>query len=212
MKQSTIQLIHDMIATTPSLLPKLAEIEAAAQMLCDCFAGGNSVYVCGNGGSASDSEHIVGEFVKSFRKPRPLPAAFREKYLAAFPGEEEFLDKTQIGFPAHSLVAQCGIITAVLNDLGGENVYSQQTYAYVKENDIFIGISTSGNSKAVFNAAKIAKIKGAKILTLTGCGGGKISTVADIALKSNECETYLIQQEHIAMYHALCAAVEEELV
>ena len=212
MKQATLQLIHNMIAKTPSLLPKLPEIENAAQMLCDCFAAGNSVYVCGNGGSASDSEHIVGEFVKAFRKPRPLPMEFRKKYLAMFPGEEAFLDKTQVGFPAHSLVSQCGIITAVLNDLGGENVYSQQAYAYVNEGDIFIGISTSGNSAAVFNAVKIAKAKGGKILTLTGCGGGKISTIADVALKSNECETYLIQQEHIAMYHALCAAVEEELV
>ena len=212
MKEATIQLIHDMIAKTPSLLPKLPEIEQAAQMLCDCFENGNSVYVCGNGGSASDSEHIVGEFVKAFRKPRPLPVEFREKYLAAFPGEEDFLDHTQVGFHAHSLVSQCGIMTAVLNDLGGENVYSQQAYAYVNEGDIFIGISTSGNSMAVCNAAKIAKVKGGKVLSMTGCGGGALSKLADIALRSNECETYLIQQEHIAMYHALCAAVEEELV
>ena len=137
---------------------------------------------------------------------------FREKYLAMFPGEEEFLDRTQVGFPAHSLVSQCGIMTAVLNDLGGENVYSQQAYAYINAGDIFIGISTSGNSNAVCNAAKIAKVKGAKVLSMTGCGGGNLSKLADIALRSNECETYLIQQEHIAMYHALCAAVEVELI
>lgn len=190
----------------------MPEIEKVTQMLCDCFSNGNSVYICGNGGSASDSEHIVGEFVKSFRKPRLLPKEFREKYLAVFPNEEDFLDKTQVGFLAHSLVSQSAIMSAVLNDLGGENVYSQQAYAYVKENDVFIGISTSGNSKAVCNAAKIAKIKGAKVISMTGCSGGKLSLVSDVTLRSNDSETYLVQQEHLAMYHAICAAVEEELI
>jgi len=212
MKKSTYLLIDEIIDKSGLGAEYKPAIENATKVVCDSFRAGHRLYVCGNGGSASDSEHIVGEFAKSFRKKRPVDKAFSEKFLQLFPDDEDLMKKTETGLPAFSLVSQSGIMTAVNNDIGGDYVFSQQAYAYVNAGDVFIGISTSGNSVPVCNAAKIAKVKGAKVIALVGKTGGALKKLADVCVCSGKQETYLVQQEHIVMYHAICAATEEELI
>ena len=212
MKDSTLALIDEILENSGLKGKYKEEIVVATETVCKAFQNGNSLYVCGNGGSAADSEHIVGELVKSFKKKRPVEKTFAEKFLESFPEDGELMKKTETGLPAFSLVSQSGIMTAVNNDIGGDYVFSQQAYAYVNAGDVFIGISTSGNSVPVCNAAKIAKVKGAKIIALVGKTGGDLKKLADICVLSEKHETYLIQQEHIVIYHAICAAVEEELI
>ncbi len=212
MKETTVKLIYEMLEKSGMGNNYASEIISATKTVCEAFRSGHRLYACGNGGSASDAEHIVGEFAKSFKKKRPVDKAFEEKFLVVFPGDGEIVKKTETGLPAFSLVSQSGIMTAVNNDIGGDYVFSQQAYAYINEGDIFVGISTSGNSAPVCNAAKIAKVKGAKVIAFVGKSGGKLKELADVCLLSKKDETYLIQQEHIVMYHAVCAAVEEELI
>lgn len=212
MRDSTFTLIDEILENSGLKGKYKEEIVAATEEICKAFQNGNRLYVCGNGGSAADSEHIVGEFAKSFKKKRPVDDAFADKFLKMFPEDGELIKLTDTGFPAFSLVSQSGITTAVNNDIGGDYVFSQQAYAYVREGDIFIGISTSGNSVPVCNAAKIAKVKGAKVIALVGKTGGALKKLADVCVLSEKKETYLVQQEHIVIYHAICAAVEEELI
>jgi len=212
MKDSTFTLISEILDNSGLKDKYKEEIIFATETICKSFQGGNRLYVCGNGGSAADSEHIVGELVKSFRKKRPVDDVFAEKFLKIFPDDGELIKRMETGFPAVSLVSQSAIMTAVNNDIGGDYVFSQQVYAYVNAGDIFIGISTSGNSVPVCNAAKIAKVKGAKVIALVGKTGGDLKKLADICILSEKHETYLVQQEHIVIYHAICSAVEEELI
>lgn len=211
MKSTTKELIAKMLSES-GLQQYEQVVTSATATICECFANGNRLYVCGNGGSAADCEHIVGEFAKSFTKKRPLPDEFRQKFLTMFPDDELLALKTEVGLPAYSLVSQSGIATAVNNDIGGEYVFSQQVYAYVNGGDVLVAISTSGNSVAVANAVKIAKAKGAIVVALTGKDGGVLKRLADVCVCSAQKETYRIQQEHIVFYHAICAAVEEELL
>lgn len=175
-------------------------LDAACRMVCDCYRMGGKVLVCGNGGSAADSGHIVAELVKGFLKKRPIPDAWQEKLGMPL----------QMGLPAIDLTAQSAVISATANDLGGDYVYAQQVMAYVGENDVLIGISTSGNAVNVLNAAKVAHVKGAKVIAMTGEGGGKLAGECDILLNVPERETYRVQERHLEMYHQLCARVEAE--
>ena len=178
--------------THPNVIP-------AAEMLCECFGNGGKLLVCGNGGSASDSAHITGELVKGFLKMRPLPADWCEVLGT---------NRLQMGLPAIDLTAQGAVISAIINDQGGELVFAQQVMAYANPGDVIIGISTSGNSANVVLAMQAAKLKGAKCIALSGRGGGKIAELADIAIVSPQSETYLVQEDHIRYYHELCARVE----
>lgn len=212
MKQTTIERIDQMLAEEPALADCRTSLMEATQRLCRCFADGHALYVCGNGGSASDAEHIVGELVKAFRKKRSIPQQDRDKLCAIDPDAATLADHLQVGFPAYSLVSGTAIMTAIVNDLGGEYIYAQQANAYLKEGDVLWGISTSGNSLPVQHAMKVARIKGATVLAMTGKSGGAMASLADLTLRSAEQETYRVQQQHIALYHIICAAVEEELI
>lgn len=174
-------------------------ITAAVEMLCESFRSGGKLLVCGNGGSASDSAHITGELVKGFLKKRPLPADWQETLGT---------NTLQMGLPAIDLTAQGAVISAIINDQGGELVFAQQVMAYANPGDVIIGISTSGNSANVVLAMQAAKLKGAKCIALSGRGGGKIAELADVAIVSPQSETYLVQEDHIRYYHELCARVE----
>lgn len=212
MKATTIELVDKILSESGLNYLRQSTLDTIA-LLCDTFADGGRVYVCGNGGSASDSEHIVGELVKSFMKKRSVPDVFVDKLSAMFPDDGANLaEHTQVGFPAFSLVSQSGIMTAVNNDIGGEYVFSQQVFAYMRKGDVLIGISTSGNSVPVANAAKVAKALDCKVVALVGKDGGVLKNLADCFVCSDKTETYRIQQEHIVVYHAVCAAVEEELI
>lgn len=176
------------------------QLEKAIAMITDAFRTGGKLMVCGNGGSASDSAHIVGELVKGFLKKRPLPAEWAEELGGA---------PLQMGLPAMDLTAQGAVISAIVNDLGGECMYAQQVLAYGVPGDVLLGISTSGNARNVELAMHAARCKGVKRIALTGLGGGRLEKICDLLVESGETETYKVQEEHIRLYHELCARVEE---
>ncbi|MBR3870790.1 MAG: SIS domain-containing protein [Clostridia bacterium] len=175
------------------------DIKKAFDALVACYDCDGKVLCCGNGGSAADSDHIVGELMKGFLLLRPvdderIPLELREKLQGAL--------------PAINLTTHCALSSAYLNDVDPSMIYAQQVYGYVRKGDVVIGISTSGNAKNVVNAITVAKAMGATTIALTGAGGGKIGEIADVAIRVPECETYRIQELHLPVYHALCAAVE----
>lgn len=177
----------------------LPELDRAIEVIIESYKKGGKLLVCGNGGSSADSAHIVGELVKGFLKKRPLPEAW-----------DNALDHAplQMGLPAIDLTAQGAVISAVVNDLGGELMYAQPVMAYGCPGDVLIGITTSGNAGNVGMAARVAKLKGMTVIGMTGEGGGKLASLADIMIKAPSSETYKIQEYHIQYYHELCAKVE----
>lgn len=176
-------------------------LDRAVEIMIESYKNGGKLLVCGNGGSAADSAHITGELVKGFLKKRPLPAGWCD---------ELGTNALQLGLPAIDLTAQGAVISAIINDQGGELVFAQQVMAYAQPGDVIIGISTSGNSANVALAMRAAKLKGAKCIALSGRGGGKIAELADVAIVSPQSETYLVQEDHIRYYHEICARVEAE--
>lgn len=189
------------------------DIAKAYDILETRFAGGNKLLVAGNGGSCADAEHIVGELMKGFKLPRRSTEEFAEKLRAVDPVRgEELAEKLQGGLPAIALSEHQGLNTAYINDVenGGLLMYAQQVNGYGKPGDIFLGISTSGNSKNVMYAAVVARAKGMKVLGLTGSKGGHLAEIADVAIKVPETETYMIQELHLPVYHALCLMLEEK--
>lgn len=189
------------------------DIAKAYDILETCFSEGNKLLVAGNGGSCADAEHIVGELMKGFKLPRRSAEEFAEKLRAVDPVRgEELAEKLQGGLPAVALSGHQGLNTAYINDVenGGLLMYAQQVNGYGKAGDVFLGISTSGNSKNVMYAAVVAKAKGMKVLGLTGFKGGQLAEIADVAIKVPETETYMIQELHLPVYHALCLMLEEK--
>lgn len=212
MKQTTIELIEEWKRDHPSLFHVESLLSESVEKICECYKNGGKVLVCGNGGSAADSEHIVGELMKGFRKKRPLQDKAGEIIRAASDEEEgKFMVRNlQEGLPAISLVSHSALITAFVNDVEPQMVFAQQVLGYGKEGDIFIGLSTSGNSKNVVYGAKVAKSLCMTVIGFTGAGDSKMSEIADITLRSTMTETYKVQEEHIKFYHLICAAVENE--
>ena len=192
------------------LLPCEKDIDAAKELIVQTYKNGGTVYVCGNGGSCSDSDHIVGELMKGFLLRRELTNAETEKFAEMFEDGAEFAAHLQGALPAVSLTAQTAILSAFANDVDPEMVYAQLVYGYARENDLVIGLSTSGNSKNVVCAMKSAKFRGAKTLAMTGAKESKLSSLCDVTVRVPETETFKIQELHLPVYHYLCAAVEEE--
>lgn len=177
-------------------------------LLCDCFDSGGQLLICGNGGSCADADHIVGELVKGFKLDRPLAEPFAKALRAQ--GHDGILlaERLQNGFPVINLAAHSALLTAIVNDLGGEYIYAQQTAVYGRKGDILLGISTSGNSRDVLYAGLAAKAKGMQTIGLTGKSGGEMERQFDILLHADAEITEDIQDIHSAIYHAICACVE----
>lgn len=209
MKDKTKDIFTCLYINFPALKEFAAEIESAFAILSDSYRQGYKVLVCGNGGSAADSEHIVGELMKGFRLHRPLPASLREKLDREFQGEN-LADYLQEALPAISLTSQSALMTAFNNDVSPDTVFAQQVLGYGKSGDVLIGITTSGNSRNVVNAVKVANVLGLKTIGVTGAGGGILTKLCDVTITVPERETYRIQELHLPVYHALCAAVENE--
>ena len=195
----------ELYARYPQLEGCRGEIEKAFDILLACYRAGGKVLVCGNGGSASDSEHIVGELMKKFRRHRDIDAVLAAKL------PPELAAKLEGALPAVSLVSMSGILTAFANDVAWETAFAQQVVGLGCPGDVLIALSTSGNSANCVNAARVARAKGMKVVSLTGAGGGKLGALADAALAVPETETYKIQELHLPIYHALCAALEDAL-
>ena len=216
-KPSTYAAADTLIARYPALESCAADIRAAIAALCACYRAGGKLIVCGNGGSASDAEHIVGELMKGFLLPRHLDEAMLDKLHAVCDAKDPravdyFMQNLQGALPAISLPSQLAISTAFSNDQAPDLTFAQQVLGLGKEGDILLGITTSGNSKNVIYAFEIAKALGLTTVALTGTPGGRVAAddLADIVIKAPASETYVIQEYHLPIYHALCIAAEEE--
>lgn len=204
----------DYISQLIQRYPVLAKNEQEIRMFCDtlikCYESGGKLLICGNGGSCADAEHIAGELMKGFLKKRSLSDERKAKMISAVPELENIgLEKLQQGLPVFTLNSGAALTTAFANDCDPELIYAQQVLAMGKEGDVFLGISTSGNAKNVYSAAAVAKSLGIKTAALSGRDGGKLRSVCDISIVVNEDETFIIQELHLPVYHAICATVEE---
>lgn len=211
MKETTENILNELMLTRPQLQCCCKDIENAFLILKDTFDNGNRLFVCGNGGSSSDSEHIVGELLKSFRKYRPIREEIYEKLQGMGEDGKYLCDKLEGALPAVSLNSQTGIMTAFANDKSWDATFAQQLYGLGSKGDCLISLSTSGNSKNCVYAALVAKAKGLSVIAFTGIGGGKLKESADCTVAVPEKETYKVQELHLPVYHCLCAMLEEEL-
>ena len=186
------------------------DIEKAYLILEECYVNDGKLLIAGNGGSAADSEHIAGELMKRFKTPRPVTAEFAEKLKAIDSARGENLaHNLERGLMAIPLVAHEALSTAYINDVDGLGVFAQQLFGFGRPGDVFLGISTSGNSKNVMSATVVARALGLKVIGLTGAKGGELAEVADVAIKVPETETYMIQELHLPVYHCLCLMLED---
>jgi phosphoheptose isomerase len=200
------QILEDLFSRHPELSGCRADITAAFGLLRDCYEGHGKLLVCGNGGSAADSEHIVGELMKSFKLRRPVGKEFEDAYRAA--NQESAPGWLEGALPAISLVSQTSLSTAFANDETGEGLFAQQVLGYGRPEDVLLGISTSGNSKDVVAATKVARALGMRTIGLTGARESALSALADVCIRVPETETFKVQELHLPIYHALCAALE----
>lgn len=204
--------VDDLIKRYPALSVCRQSILDAYDILIDCFNSGHKLLICGNGGSCSDSEHIVGELMKGFKKSRKIDSELSKKLIDIDPIKgEELSNKLQWGFPCIALDSHPGLNTAFSNDVdnGGLLTFAQQVNVLGNTGDVLLGISTSGNSKNVIYASITAKAKGMKIIGLTGSKGGNLSSISDVTIKAPADETFMVQEYHLPIYHCLCLMVEE---
>ena len=202
-------MLDELIKRYPILERVREDIDVVYGILERCYENGGKLLIAGNGGSAADAEHIVGELMKGFVKRRPVTEEMKEALEKADPVRgKELSEKLQGGLPAIALVDHAALSTAFANDVDGMLSYAQQVNGYGKPGDVFLGISTSGNAENVMYAAVTAKAKGMKVVGLTGKDGGKLAGIADAAVIVPEMETYKIQELHLPIYHALCLMLE----
>ncbi len=206
---SAEELFEELFARYPALESCRDDIKRAFEACVLAYEGGGKLLVAGNGGSAADSEHIVGELMKSFLLKRPadekLCAALKENFGEEGERMAACLEGTLCAVPLTSMPA---LSTAFLNDVDPLMTFAQMLSGYGREGDVFIGITTSGNSKNILNAMMVAKAMGIKTIALTGGDGGKSRALADICVRVPERETFKVQEYHLPVYHALCAMLE----
>lgn len=211
MKNSTKKIIDNLILEYSSLKNCYNNILKALYDILKCYNNNKKIIVCGNGGSATDAQHIVGELMKSFVLPRKLNLEKQNKIKKSFPDSSEYLiNNLQTPLPAISLLGEIGLITAYANDVVSDLIFAQQILGYGNSGDILIAISTSGNSKNILYASEIAKVCEMEIIGLTGNKGGKLKNICDILINVPSDTTSKIQELHLPIYHALCMAVENE--
>lgn len=187
------------------------EIIEAYLVMEECYEHDGKLLIAGNGGSAADSEHIAGELMKRFKTPRPVTPEMAEKLKKIDPVRGADLAKNlERGLMAIPLVAHEALSTAYINDVDGLGVFAQQLFGFGRPGDVFLGISTSGNSKNVMSATVVARALGIKVIGLTGAKGGELALVADVAVKVPETETYMIQELHLPVYHCWCLMLEDK--
>jgi D-sedoheptulose 7-phosphate isomerase len=207
---STEEILDKLIKRYPALEVCKEDIRDAGNIIIESYKNSGQLLTCGNGGSSSDAEHIVGELMKSFSKKRPIDS---ELAIALEGVSEErgalIASKLEKGLSAISLNAHGALVSAVSNDIGGDFIYAQQVIGYGRKNDVLLGISTSGNSQNVVDACIVAKAKGLKVITLSGEKGGKMKDYADVAICVPSTCTPDVQEFHLPIYHALCIMVEE---
>ena len=206
----TREILDELIQRYPVLAPVRGQIEAAYQLLEECYSRGGKLMIAGNGGSCSDAEHIVGELMKGFVKRRELPEELKQRIAEESQEHGALLaEKLQGGLPAIALTGHAALTTAFLNDVDGEMAVAQQLCGYGRAGDVFLGISTSGNARNLDYAVTVARAKEIRVIGLTGKDGGRLGKRADAAIIVPEQETFKIQELHLPVYHALCLMLEE---
>lgn len=209
---SRLQRFIDLLITRYPILKTVENSIIDGYLLMEeCYKKGGKLLIAGNGGSATDSEHIAGELMKSFKIPRPVSSelANRLKEIDPIRGSQlaEYLQSPLTAIP---LVAHEALTTAYINDVDAYSVFAQQLLGFGKEGDVFLAISTSGNSKNVMYATIVARALGIKVIGLTGAKGGELAEVADVTVKVPEVETYMIQELHLPIYHCWCLMLEDK--
>lgn len=203
--------LNQLFGRYPALEACRQEIEAAYELLRGCFAAGGRLLVCGNGGSAADSLHIVGELMKGFALSRKLSADWEEKFKQVCPEMAPYLmENLQGALPAISLVSETALSTAYANDQAPDLSFAQQVLGQGKAGDVLLCISTSGNSTNVLYAAAVARAMELRVIGLAGQGGGRLKELSDVCICAPSRITYQIQEYHLPIYHALCLALERE--
>ncbi len=211
MKETTLKMIDDLMKRYPALDVCRESIKQAVDTICESYRNDGKLLACGNGGSASDAEHIVGELMKGFILKRPIDDALYERMKAICPNEADYLhDNLQGALPTVSLMNAVALNSAFANDQAPDLAMAQQVLGLGNPQDVLVGISTSGNSANVIYAVQMAKVKGIKTIGLLGGRECKLKSLCDIAICVPEQETYKIQELHLPVYHLLCMAVENE--
>ena len=210
MKDTTKQILEELVIRYPQLSVAKNDILNAYLLLENAYKNGNKLLICGNGGSAADSEHIVGELMKKFKKERPIKQDVYNE-LNKYGDEGKKLQETLDGcLRATSLTSHISLSTAFSNDKEPTAAFAQQLYGLGDAGDVLLSISTSGNSENCVLAATLAKTMNIKTISLTGKMNSKLSKISDVTIKAPETETYKVQELHLPIYHALCAMLEEE--
>lgn len=201
-----------LIERYPQLTVCYDDIAKAYGLIERCYANGGKLLIAGNGGSAADAEHIVGELMKSFKNPRSLTKEYADRLIAVNPELGKTLaENLQGALPAIALDGHPALSTAYQNDCEPLLCFAQQINGYGNVGDVLLGISTSGNSKNVLYAAVTAKAKEMKVIGLTGANDSKLAAFSDVCIKVPETETYTIQELHLPVYHTLCLMIEENM-
>ena len=193
----------------PELVECQLSIENSFNAIKLAYESGRKVLLAGNGGSAADCEHVVGELMKGFMSKRPLPQEMKDKLAAVSDGDNYLGNHLQGALPAISLVSHSALMTAFSNDVAPDMVFAQQVYGYGKAGDVFIGFSTSGNSNNINHAVKVAKALGLVTIGFTGKSGGALKTLCDVTISVPFDSTPDIQERHLPIYHTLCIMLEE---
>lgn len=209
-KKRVAEHLDLLVKRYPILVGVKDDIAKAYVMISDCYQNGGKLLIAGNGGSAADAEHIVGELMKSFVLDRKIKQDFAEKLMSSDSELGAVLaKKLQGALPAIALDGHMALSTAYMNDCEPLLCFAQQVNGYGNAGDVFLGISTSGNSKNVMYAATVARAKGMKVIGLTGERDSKLSAFADVCVKTPQSETYMVQELHLPIYHCLCLMLEE---
>lgn len=203
--------IENLITRYPKLKSCKNDILQAFYSIDLCYKNGGKLLVAGNGGSAADALHIVGELMKAFVLPRMLSKEVQDALYESSSNAEYLQKNLQMALPAIALVSEVGLTTAYSNDVASDLIFAQQVLGYAKVGDVFLGISTSGNSKNIIYAAEVAKAMGMRVIGLTGENGGKMKGVSDVCIKVPEKETFKVQELHLPVYHAICLEVEKSI-
>lgn len=210
MKDTTKQILAELVTRYPALADCEKDIMSVYEILQKCFADGHRLYLCGNGGSASDCEHIAGELLKSFKKCRPLSNDLLDALKMQGDRGQVLIENLQGGLPTVSLCGHTAFSTAFQNDCDPMFVFAQQVGVWGQKGDVLFTLSTSGNSKNCIYAATVAKAKNMSVVALLGGSGGELKILADASVVAPEKETFKVQELHLPIYHCLCAMLEEE--
>lgn len=203
------KLLKDLLVRRPELSLVSSDIFEAFNLIKDSYKQGGKLLVCGNGGSAADADHIVGELMKRFSIPRAIPEQLKTILSADYGEEGKYMATALEGaLPAISLNSHIALSSAFANDVDAELIYAQQVVGYGAPNDVLLGISTSGNAKNVVSAMMVAKAKGLKVVGLTGRDGGEFIKYCDVLINVGGDSTPQIQELHLPVYHILCQMLE----